>query len=42
MKSVLELWPNDGPPVAYMEFCEEYEAHPPGEGWDGVYTMTHK
>lgn len=38
----LELWPNDGPPQAYIEFCNDMEKAPPGADWDGVYTMTHK
>jgi adenylate cyclase len=41
-RKVQETWANDGPSNAYLEFCEEYEKAPPGEGWDGVYTMTHK
>lgn len=40
--AVLGAWPKDGPSQAYLEFCDEYEQDPPGEGWDGVYTMTHK
>jgi adenylate cyclase len=39
---VLAKWPDYGPAHAYVDFVEEYEANPPGEGWDGVYTMTHK
>lgn len=34
--------PDDGPTRAYLGFVDEYEKDPPGEGWDGVYTMTHK
>ncbi len=41
-RSVLELWPEDGPSQAYLDFCAASEKNPPGEGWDGVYTMTHK
>ncbi|EMY69411.1 adenylate/guanylate cyclase domain-containing protein [Leptospira vanthielii] len=25
-----------------MERCEEYKLNPPGSGWDGVFTRTHK
>ncbi len=41
-REVLELEPGDGPCHAYIGFCDDYEKDPPGEGWDGVYTMTHK
>lgn len=41
-KKVLELRPGDGPSLAYLDFCAEYERTPPGENWDGVYTMAHK
>ncbi len=41
-RAVLGVWSEDGPAKAYIEFCNEYEAHPPGADWDGVYTMTHK
>jgi class 3 adenylate cyclase/CHASE2 domain-containing sensor protein len=41
-RKVLEIWPNDGPPHAYIDFCNDMEKEPPGTDWDGVYTMTHK
>ncbi len=41
-QSVLARWPDDGPSHAYLAFCAASERNPPGEGWDGVYTMTHK
>jgi adenylate cyclase len=41
-REVLEIEPTDGPCHAYLGFCDDYEKDPPGEGWDGVYTMTHK
>jgi adenylate cyclase len=41
-RAVLARWPDYGPPHAYIEFCDEYEKHPPGTQWDGVYTMMHK
>ena len=41
-RSILARWPEDGPSKAYVEFCDDYEASPPGEGWDGVYVMKHK
>jgi adenylate cyclase len=39
---VLELEPDDGPALAYVERCVEMAAAPPGEAWDGVFVMTHK
>ncbi|HUT53900.1 MAG TPA: CHASE2 domain-containing protein [bacterium] len=41
-KQALELAPNDGPSLTFMDRCEEYSENPPGSGWDGVYTMTSK
>ncbi len=41
-RAVLARRPTDGPSHAYLEFVDEYEKDPPGDGWDGVYTMTHK
>ncbi len=41
-RKVLAIRPDDGPPQAYIEFCNDYEKDPPGPEWDGVYTMTHK
>jgi adenylate cyclase len=41
-EGVLELWPGDGPSLQYLDFVADYAQHPPGEDWDGVYTMTHK
>jgi adenylate cyclase len=39
---VLEIEPDDGPALAYVERCAEMAAAPPGEAWDGVFVMTHK
>jgi adenylate cyclase len=41
-KKALELVPNDGPSLVFLDRCEEYSENPPGSGWDGVYTMTSK
>ncbi len=41
-KSVEALWPGDGPSGHYLEDIAEKRAHPPAEGWDGVYEMKHK
>lgn len=41
-RAVLKLWPSDGPSKAYLDFCDDYEAAPPGANWDGVYVATQK
>jgi adenylate cyclase len=41
-RRVLELWPNDAPARRYLEEIVLLRANPPGPGWDGVYTATHK
>ena len=33
---------NDGPTKLYIDRCKYFKDHPPGEDWDGVYTMTSK
>lgn len=38
----LKLVPDDGPSQKYIDRCDEYIAHPPGDDWDGVYVMTTK
>ncbi|NUN70139.1 MAG: adenylate/guanylate cyclase domain-containing protein [Bacteroidetes bacterium] len=37
-----KLGPDDPASRMYIERCEEYRKHPPGKGWDGVYSMTSK
>jgi len=32
----------DGPSRRYMQRCEIFKNSPPGEEWDGVYTLTSK
>lgn len=32
----------DSAAAAYVERCRHYLAEPPGEGWDGAYTLTSK
>ena len=39
---VLEIAPNDGPAMVFIERCGEMVAAPPGEAWDGVFVMLHK
>jgi adenylate cyclase len=38
----LELRPGDGPAQLFLGRCDAMTAEPPGEGWDGVFQMTHK
>jgi class 3 adenylate cyclase len=38
----LDAAPEDGPSKIFLERCVEFKANPPGENWDGVYTMTTK
>ena len=41
-QKVLDVIPNDVPAKLYITRCNEYIENPPGEDWDGVYTMTTK
>ncbi|MCP4751447.1 MAG: CHASE2 domain-containing protein [Proteobacteria bacterium] len=41
-ESALELYPQDGPSLTYVERCREYLENPPSDDWDGVYTHTSK
>ncbi len=41
-KKCLEIVPDDGPAVTYIERCEAYKENPPDDDWDGVYTLTSK
>jgi len=38
----LELVPEDGPARLFAGRCDAMSENPPGEGWDGVFKMTHK
>ena len=40
--AVLDLYFDDGPAMVYVERCDAMAANPPGEGWDGVFVMSHK
>ncbi len=40
--NALEADPNDHPAKVYHERCELYVAEPPGEDWDGVWTLMEK
>ncbi len=41
-EAVLKKWPEDGPSKTYIARCNEYKIHPPPDGWDGRYILTHK
>jgi len=41
-RQIAEKHPKDGPTQLLLARCEEYIAHPPAPGWDGVYVMTSK
>jgi len=41
-EKILARWPKDGPSATYLARCQEYKQHPPPEGWDGRYILTHK
>jgi len=38
----LQIDPDDGPSQIYLQRAQEYKVVPPGEDWDGVFTMTTK
>ncbi len=40
--SALKVRPDDEPSTLYLERCQEYQANPPPDDWDGVFTMTTK
>jgi adenylate cyclase len=41
-EEILKRWPDDGPSRTYWKRCQEYQFEEPPQGWDGVFTMTHK
>jgi adenylate cyclase len=40
--AALDLAPQDGPSLVYLNRCRYYQQHPPGEAWDGVWEMVEK
>ena len=34
--------PSDGPSELYIERCRHFAQNPPGDNWDGVWTMQTK
>jgi adenylate cyclase len=41
-KVALGLHPKDKLSQLYVERCAHYLAQPPGDGWDGVWTLASK
>ncbi len=41
-KQALAVRKDDTPSLRYLKRCEQYKENPPGENWDGVFTMTTK
>jgi tetratricopeptide (TPR) repeat protein len=38
----VQIDPKDGPSELYLQRAQEYKLNPPGDDWDGVFTMTTK
>ena len=38
----LGLLPEDGPSLTFLKRCAEYEAKPPADNWDGVFSLSVK
>ena len=41
-KHVLDLFPEDGPSLLYINRCKQFSVNPPPEDWDGVFDMREK
>ncbi len=39
---ILKIFPDDGPSKTYIERCKIFQIKPPGDNWDGVFTLTSK
>ncbi len=39
---IIKISPEDGPAKRYIKLCQEYEAKPPANNWDGVFSLTTK
>jgi adenylate cyclase len=39
---VLELFPEDGPSILYINYCKHFFENPPAKDWDGVFDMRKK
>ncbi|MBW1835594.1 MAG: CHASE2 domain-containing protein [Deltaproteobacteria bacterium] len=41
-KAALNIAPDDGPSQTMLSRCNDFKVNPPGEDWDGSYTMISK
>jgi hypothetical protein len=41
-EKALKIDPTDGPSSEYLKRCNEFIETPPGDDWDGIYTMKNK
>lgn len=41
-KQAIQVDPEDGPSITYIERCEHYLKEPPPPNWDGVWVMKTK
>jgi adenylate cyclase len=41
-ESCLQIAPDDGPALTYVDRCRSFIAEPPAADWDGVFTLTSK
>jgi adenylate cyclase len=41
-QEALAIDPQDGPSALYLERCTEFRQNPPGDDWDGIFTMRTK
>ncbi len=41
-RSVMKIFPEDGPSQFYIERARKYITQPPSDGWDGVFNLTLK
>ena len=38
----IQIEPEDGPSLLYLERCKQYIQNPPSQDWDGVFVMKTK
>jgi adenylate cyclase len=41
-REALAINPQDGPSTLYIERCDQFRQNPPGDDWDGIFTMRTK
>jgi adenylate cyclase len=42
LQESLRIRTDDGPSLFYLHLCEDYQEHPPEEGWDGLVRLEKK